>query len=259
MTAISSISEAENLLPSSNLTDSTPLGYWTPGVDGELLEDTPAIDDALKHIEQRLVVILKDNRVVLARGGSISSEPDENPVVGIVPACGLQNLGDASFCQDHGLKFPYVAGAMANGIASVEIVEAMSKAGMLGFFGAAGLPIAKIEEAILYLKENLGDRPFGFNLIHSPNEQAYEKATVDLYLKHEVRLAEASAYLRLTPEVVRYRLHGIHRDADGKVVAPNKLVAKASRIEVATKFFSPAPKMILKKLIEAGNHNGRTG
>ena len=34
------------------------------------------------------------------------------------------------------------------------------------------------------------------------------------------RLIEASAYLDLTPDVVRYRVHGIHTDADGRIVAP---------------------------------------
>ena len=74
------------------------------------------------------------------------------------------------------LRYPYVAGAMANGIGSVEIVEAMSRAGMLGFFGAAGLSLDAIDTAITRLQSDLADAPFGMNLIHSPNESEQEAA-----------------------------------------------------------------------------------
>ena len=57
--------------------------------------------------------------------------------------------------------------------------------------------------------------PFGMNLIHSPAEPDMEAATVSLYLKRNVRLVEASAFLNLTLPVVRYRVAGIHRDACG--------------------------------------------
>src|SRR5580704_17819589 len=96
----------------------------------------------------------------------------------VVPACRLEDLGDATFRADHGLRYAYVAGAMANGIGSVDIVEAMSRAGMLGFFGAAGLGLERVEAAIDRLSRSLGDAPHGFNLIHSPNEPDHEKAVV---------------------------------------------------------------------------------
>jgi trans-AT polyketide synthase, acyltransferase and oxidoreductase domains len=79
-------------------------------------------------------------------------------------------LGDRSFCADHRLRYAYVAGAMANGIASTALVEAMGRAGMLGFFGAAGLSLGRVEAAMDQLTGTMGDAPFGFNLIHSPNE-----------------------------------------------------------------------------------------
>ena len=70
-------------------------------------------------------------------------------VVGYLPACRLEKLGDAAFRAEHGLKYAYVSGAMANGIGSTEIVEAMAEAGMLGVFGAAGFASEpKVERAI---------------------------------------------------------------------------------------------------------------
>src|SRR5436853_157252 len=83
------------------------------------------------------------------------------------------------------------AGAPAAGIGSVALVAAMSRAGMLGFFGAAGLSLGRIEAAINQLQRDL-DSPFGINLIHSPHEPDHEAATVDLLLRRGVRLVEAS-------------------------------------------------------------------
>src|SRR5262249_44383223 len=95
--------------------------------------------------------------------------------------------------------------------------------------------------------------PFGFNLIHSPNEPHLESVLVDLYLRRGVRLVEASAYLDLTPDVVRYRLHGIHADSTGRIVTPNRIIAKASRVEVASKFFAPPPERIVGEWVRQGH------
>jgi PfaD family protein len=173
--------------------------------------------------------------------------------LGYVPACGPEDLGDASFLADHGLRYPCIAGAMANGIASVRIVEEMANAGMLGFFGSAGLDLATVERAIDQLQGSLGPRAaFGFNLIHSPADPALESAIVDLYHRRGVRLVEASAFLDLTLPVVRYRVAGIRRDPSGRIVAPNRIIAKVSRVEVATKFMSPPPAKYLRELVASG-------
>ena len=169
-----------------------------------------------------------------------------------VPSCNLQDLGDRAFLADHQLRYAYVAGAMANGIGSADIVEALGRAGMLGFFGSAGLSLNAIEAAIDRISRNLGAGPFGFNLIHTPNEPEIESAVVDLYLKRGVRLVEASAYLDLTPQVVRYRVAGIHADPAGNIVTPNRIVAKVSRVEVASKFLAPPPAALLRTLVTQG-------
>ena len=57
-------------------------------------------------------------------------------------------LGDRGFCSDLGIRYPYLGGSMAKGISSVAMVEELGKAGMLGFFGAAGLPFAAVEAAV---------------------------------------------------------------------------------------------------------------
>ena len=225
---------------------------------GELeeLRDPDALSSALQTLDRPLVVVLKDAHLALGTAGKLQVGGDGGasgfPVLAYVPPCRPESLGDAGFCGDHGIRYPYLAGAMANGIGSEEVVEAMGRAGMLAFFGSAGLPLDRVRQAVERITANLGDMPFGFNLIHSPNERGMEEDVVDLYLERGVRLVEASAFLQLTPAVIRYRLHGIHRSGAGEVIAPNRIIAKVSREEIAEKFFSPPPEKILGKLLDAG-------
>jgi trans-AT polyketide synthase, acyltransferase and oxidoreductase domains len=182
-----------------------------------------------------------------------SISPDKKgalPVLSYVPAVHPKNLGDPLFKQRHGLTYAYVAGAMANGITSVEMVKAASDAGMMGVFGAAGLSVPQIEDAILSLQHLLGNHPYGFNLIHSPGDPEHEMAVVRLYLKHKIPLVSASAYLNLTLPLVYFRVKGIYRDHQGNITCPNKVIGKISRIEVARRFMSPPPEKILSLLVE---------
>jgi PfaD family protein len=170
----------------------------------------------------------------------------------LVPACWLEHLGDPAFRADHGLRYAYLAGSMANGIGSVAIVTALAHAGMLGFFGAAGLSLPAVTQAVDRLQAELGGRPFGCNLIHSPTEPCVEAAVADLYLHKRVHLVEASAFLDLTLPLVRYRVQGIHQDAAGRIVTPNRVIAKVSRVEVAAKFLAPPPEALLRQLATRG-------
>jgi trans-AT polyketide synthase/acyltransferase/oxidoreductase domain-containing protein len=185
--------------------------------------------------------------------GAHSSGDAGLPLLAYVPALPAESLGDAGFRRDHGLTFAYAAGAMANGIASEQLVEAVSGAGMLAFFGAAGLSIERIGAALDRLGRSLGARTYGVDLIHSPNEPRHESATVALYLNRQVRLVSASAFLLMTVPLVRYRVSGIHRGADGRIVAPNQVIAKVSRVEVARQFLAPPPDSILRELVADGS------
>jgi PfaD family protein len=161
-----------------------------------------------------------------------------------------EQLGDQGFCADLGIRYPYLGGSMAKGISSAAMAEELGKAGMLGFFGAAGLPPAAVEAAADRL--TAAGYPYGINLIHSPHEPDLEQALTEMYIRKGVRLVEASAFLALTLPLVRYRVHGIHRDADGSIVAPNRIIAKVSREELAERFFSPPPEKMLNQLLASG-------
>ncbi len=175
------------------------------------------------------------------------------PWLATLPPLYPEWLGDRSFLEAHGVRFPYVAGAMANGIATPRLVIAMARAGMLAFFGAAGLAVERVAAAIDEIEGALGDgAAWGSNLIHSPNDPQLEEAVVDLYLERGVRRVSASAYMRLTPAVVRYAATGLAAGPAGEIRRRNHVFAKISRPEVARRFLEPPPAEILRALVERG-------
>jgi PfaD family protein len=207
------------------------------------MSDQRTLFDAIRAVHEPLRLVRRGPDLLPA------DENSPEPTAAFLPALPPERLGDAEFLSDHRLRYPYVAGAMANGIASVALVTAMGRGGLLGFFGAAGLSLDSVTAALDQLHQNLGNIPYGCNLIHSPNEPDLEMAVAELLIRRRVQLAEASAYLDLTPAVVLYRLHGIHTDGSGRIITPNRLIAKVSRVEVATKFLSPPPEKLVAELV----------
>jgi len=198
--------------------------------------------------KQQLFNISKEIHIT----NKINKESLDYQLTAYIPPLLPENLGDSDFKKRHNLKYAYIAGAMANGISSVKMVQSMADNGMVGFFGAGGLSLGTIEKAILELKKSLSSKTFGFNLIHSPNDPDHEMAVAALYLKHGINLVSAAAFMRMTPALVYYRVKGICRDLDGNIVAPNKIIAKISRVEVAREFFSPPPEKLVNQLLEKG-------
>ncbi len=178
------------------------------------------------------------------------------PLLATLPPLYPEWLGDRSFLETHGVRFPYVTGAMANGIATTDLVIAAANAGILGFFGAAGLAFPLVEAALGRLEASLGTAgtgpTWGMNLIHSPNEPALEEAVADLYLRRGVTHVSAAAYLALTPAIVRYACSGLTQDASGAIHRKTHVFAKISRPETAKHFLAPAPAEMLDSLVSRG-------
>ncbi len=210
--------------------------------------DPTAASALLADLRSAVAVVRTPAGLDLRRVGPTAPE-----CVAWLPPLPPDRLGDAGFRDAHGVRFSYLAGAMANGIASARLVVTLGKAGLLGSFGAAGLSVARVDAAITEIGDALGLGGACFNLIHSPNEPAHEMAVADLYLNRRVTRVEASAYLDLTPAVVRYRLAGLSRGADGGVTVGNRIIAKVSRTEVATRFLSPAPDRLVAPLVATGH------
>ena len=213
-------------------------------------------EDELRRIlaEIDTPLFIKEDGTVIPGSQERFPSPSQIPagMIGILPAVPIDSLGDAAFRQTYGTRYACYAGAMANGISSVELVCAMGKAGFMASFGSAGLSPAKVEEAILRVQTALPGGPYAFNLINSPAESGLERSLVGLYIKHQIRLIEASAYLRLTPDLVYYRAAGLSADEQGNPVIANRIIAKVSRQEVAQHFMNPAPADILQQLLSEG-------
>lgn len=175
-----------------------------------------------------------------------------SPASQAIAALAAEQLGSAAFRQRHGLRLAYMAGAMANGIAGVALVETLTRAGCLVSFGAAGLSLQQVAAAIAHLRAALPGKPLCFNLIHTPDDPELERALVDLYLQTGIETVEASAFMSLSPAIVLYRSRGAHFDDAGRAVARNRLIAKVSRREVADPFFRPAPEVTLSALLASG-------
>ncbi|WP_429941334.1 ACP S-malonyltransferase (plasmid) [Agrobacterium vitis] len=165
---------------------------------------------------------------------------------------GAETLGSAAFRAVHGVRYSHICGGMVHGIASVDWVVACANAGILSFFGTGGLSSERVESALADLTARIPQRqPFGVNLLSGSNEAA----NVALFLRYGIRTIEASAFIKMTPELVRYRLLGLSRDAlsPGGVAIGNRVVAKLSRPEVARIFLLPAPDQIVQSLLAKGD------
>ena len=232
-----------------------PLGLFQPASTPQI--GTAALRRALADLQRPLHVVDVGGRLGVADRGAIlppgEAGPDRYPLLARVPALPPERLGDAAFQAAHGSRYAYVVGAMADGITSVELVIAAARGGLLPFFGAAGLPTERVEEALQRIGDELGaHHAWGSNLIHSPDEPDLEAAIVDLYLRAGVSRVSASAYLDLTLPLLRYRFHGIE-ERDGQVHTPNQVLAKVSRVEVARRFLSPPPQRMLDELVQRGD------
>lgn len=234
-----------------------PALSWTATTEQARFTAPSLIDAARRCREACVVVERADGSVGVGFGGSLGvGAVGGERVVGTLPPIWPEQLGDRSFTEVHGCRFPYVVGEMANGIATAEMVIAAHRAGLLGFFGAAGLPPARVEAAIDTIEAALRGADnadsWGINLIHSPHEPDLEMDIVSLYLRRGVTRVSASAYMDLTPMVVRYAASGL-TEKGGRITRRNRVFAKISRPETAARFLSPMPKAMLDELVAQGH------
>jgi trans-AT polyketide synthase/acyltransferase/oxidoreductase domain-containing protein len=128
----------------------------------------------------------------------------------------------------------------------------MARAGLLGFFGAGGLPLVEVERAVASIQQAIGvDVPYGVNLLASLDRPDLEQDLVDLCLRRGVRFIEAAAFTQLTAPLVEFRFRGAGIE-NGRAHATNQILAKVSRAEVAKAFLSPPSEEMLRRLCDSG-------
>jgi len=159
-----------------------------------------------------------------------------------------EQLGDNLFMKTYGTKYAYYGGAMANGISSPEMVIELAKNGFMGSLGTGGIPLDVVEGWINKIQAEV-DKGYLVNFLSSPGMAEHELNTIKLFLKKQIHAVEASAFIEMTPALVYYRLAGLKRGKNNKVICENHIIAKISRNEVAQKFMSPAPMRIVNELL----------
>ncbi|WP_344494470.1 PfaD family polyunsaturated fatty acid/polyketide biosynthesis protein [Streptomyces enissocaesilis] len=201
----------------------------------------------LSQLDEPCYIVRSGERITATHRPPIDAE-----LLAAAGPVALGRLAVPGFTQRHQVRYPYMAGSMAGGISSVDLVLALARGGHLASFGAAGLPPARIEDAVRQLSRQLDGKGWAANLIHSPMAPGAERDTVDIYLRHQVRCIEASAFVQATPDLVRYRAVGMRPDPHTGVRALNRVIAKVSRTETAEIFLRPAPADVVADLEATG-------
>ena len=144
-------------------------GIAWQGEKSDLHSSDEAIRNTLLELEKTLWAVDDHEKISLASAGKACPLVDGLPVLTMVPAMTIESLGDQDFCKTYGTRYAYYAGAMANGISSAGFVIALGREGLMGSYGAGGMPPARIEAAIQEIKAALPNGPYAFNLLNSPN------------------------------------------------------------------------------------------
>ena len=176
-----------------------PLGQTWQGPLNSLSLEEDQIKAKLLTLNQSCYVVKIQDRLGVTHAGSpvyagtasngmAAANGAETPLelLATLPPISPQQLGDPTFLACHGVKYAYMTGAMAGGIASEELVIALGREHILGAFGTGGLPPHRVEAAIQRIQQALPQGPYAFNLLHNPAEPAMEWSAVELYLKHGV-------------------------------------------------------------------------
>ena len=231
----------------------TPQQLFWQGSPRDIVFDIDAIREKLGQTDKACYVMKDFNgRIGVSNTGALVSEGRGLQVLALTSPMTAEQLGDPTFRADYKLKYAYKTGAMANGIASADLVIAIGRANLLASYGAAGQVPAKIIESLNKIQDQLPHQTYAVNLIHSPSEPILESAAVDLFLDKGVKVVEASAFLALTENIVYYRVAGLSRDAENNIIIDNKVIAKISRKEVAMPFMKAPPEEFVRSLLAKG-------
>ncbi|MBO1583289.1 PfaD family polyunsaturated fatty acid/polyketide biosynthesis protein [Bacillus sp. XF8] len=164
-----------------------------------------------------------------------------------------ESLGDPLFQTRYGCKWNYMAGSMAQGIASEALVIAMAEARLLSFFGSAGLDGARLVTHIQHIQSAVGpDKPYGMCLIANVNNPEEEWEQAKLFINYGIPYIEASAFSTITAALVYCRIKGIKKQKDGSFYFPRRIIGKCSRLEIAKQFMAPPPEDLVNQLLQEG-------
>ena len=89
------------------------------------------------------------------------------------------------------------------------------------------------------------------NLLFNLSTPENEMKIVELYLRHSIRFIESSAYTKITPALVFFRVSEIRKSENGLLVCNHHILGKCSRPEIATMFMTPTSDNIINRLVQS--------
>jgi hypothetical protein len=82
---------------------------------------------ALLDLEKPAWAVEEQGRIGIATGGTAQQGNMEPKILGLAPALRMESLGDPGFRETYGTRYAYYTGAMANGIATEDLVIALGR------------------------------------------------------------------------------------------------------------------------------------
>ena len=126
----------------------------------------------------------------------------------------------------------------------------MAQHRLLSFLSVGGRPLNDIEADIKWLKQKASGS-WGVNYIHHFNQPEKEMKLMQLLLRYNITLIEASSFMSITKELVQYRVSGLEK-VGNKTHCHHHIIAKLSHPKVSEAFLSPPPKKYLTELLNEG-------
>lgn len=161
------------------------------------------------------------------------------------------HLGADSFKKDYKVSYSYAVGGMQKGISSVSMIEELNKNKMLGFLGIEGLSIDEALRLISLAKMKMPLDSVGVKVANNLFDPGYSKNIMEQIIAEDIKKIEVSGYQKPDEDLVKYRLRNLNVDEKGNTIIPHKMIVHIATVKASQSFMEPAPKNIVKKLLDA--------
>lgn len=156
-------------------------------------------------------------------------------------------LGDPQVAQAYRLGLPYLVDALPYGVSGPAMLRRLAGAGLFGFLGTFGVPIAEVAADVRDLGTADVRGRWGIELPAERLDPARARAIVSLAMDAGVSHAVAPGWAGISPEIVRWRF--ARRSAGG---GPRRLLVRVAGSRQAEVFLRPASGELITRLVRSG-------
>jgi trans-AT polyketide synthase, acyltransferase and oxidoreductase domains len=166
------------------------------------------------------------------------------PPSAAVPARGS---GDPGVLRAYGLRLPYLVDALPYGISGPAMLRRLAKAGLFGFLGTRGVPIAEVAADVSDLGTQDALGRWGIELPPERLDPARALAITSLALDAGVGHAVTAGWAGVSPQLVRWRF-GRGKTSGGQ----RRLLVRVTASHQAEAFLRPAAAELVAQLVRSG-------